>query len=194
VRAACRVRSGGFYDHVPPPQEGVPSPDGICTAEGFAYTRLGVRIPTLAISPWVAKGTLVSAPPPAQRPTPTSQYELSSIPATLRRLFPQLGPPLTKRDEWAATFEHVLGPTLRTDTPTKLPDLPPPPDGELERQLGLPIDEHALGLIRTLCALAPPPDGAMDGAPPPAECGAHIRTYREFAPWVRDRWAAWLAA
>lgn len=119
---------------------------------------------------------------------------LSSIPATLRKLFPQLGPALTRRDEWAATFEHVLGPTLRPDTPSKLPDVPPPPKGELERQLALPIDEHAAGLIRTLCALAPPPDGAMDSALPSAECGAHIRTYREFAPWVRDRWAAWLAA
>ena len=31
---------GGFYDHVPPPQTGVPSPDGICTKEGFDYRRL----------------------------------------------------------------------------------------------------------------------------------------------------------
>ena len=35
----------------------VPNPDGICTKEGFAYTRLGIRIPTIAISPWIRKGT-----------------------------------------------------------------------------------------------------------------------------------------
>ena len=44
---------GGFFDHVPPPQEGVPNPDGILTKGGFNFTRLGVRIPTIAISPWI---------------------------------------------------------------------------------------------------------------------------------------------
>ena len=81
---------GGFYDHVPPPQTGVPSPDGICTKEGFDYRRLGVRIPTIAISPWIAKGTLVNQPPASQKPQNTSEYELTSVPATLRKIFPQL--------------------------------------------------------------------------------------------------------
>ena len=99
---------GGFYDHVPPPQRGVPSPDGICTKEGFNYERLGVRIPTLAVSPWIQRNTLVHDAPAAQKPDEsTSEYELSSIPATLRKIFPQLGGPLNRRDAWAATFEHV---------------------------------------------------------------------------------------
>jgi phospholipase C len=34
---------GGFYDHVAPPQTDVPSPDGICTKEGFNYERLGAE-------------------------------------------------------------------------------------------------------------------------------------------------------
>ncbi len=54
---------GGFFDHVSPPQEGVPNPDGILgKGVGFNYTRLGVRIPTIAISPWIEKGTLVHEP------------------------------------------------------------------------------------------------------------------------------------
>lgn len=51
---------GGFYDHVPTPVTGVPSPDGIDGVAGiysFKFDRLGVRVPTIAISPWLAKGS-----------------------------------------------------------------------------------------------------------------------------------------
>ena len=37
---------GGFYDHVTPPQEGIPSPDGVVAPDGFTFNRLGIRIPT----------------------------------------------------------------------------------------------------------------------------------------------------
>ena len=50
---------GGFYDHVAPPSQGVPAPDNMMAANGFKFDRLGVRIPTLAISPWVKKGRVV---------------------------------------------------------------------------------------------------------------------------------------
>lgn len=50
---------GGFYDHVPTPVTGVPSPDGIVGPEPFlfGFDRLGVRVPTIMISPWIEKGT-----------------------------------------------------------------------------------------------------------------------------------------
>lgn len=50
---------GGFYDHVATPVRGVPSPDGIVGPEpfDFKFDRLGVRVPTIAISPWIQKGT-----------------------------------------------------------------------------------------------------------------------------------------
>lgn len=50
---------GGFYDHVPTPVEGVPNPDGIIGPDPyyFEFNRLGVRVPTLLISPWIDKGT-----------------------------------------------------------------------------------------------------------------------------------------
>lgn len=41
-------------------------------------------------------------------PTPTSQYEHSSVPATLSKLFDLVGEPLTQRDAWAGTFEGVV--------------------------------------------------------------------------------------
>eukprot|EP00656_Telonema_subtile_P050841 TRINITY_DN6691_c0_g1_i5.p1 TRINITY_DN6691_c0_g1~~TRINITY_DN6691_c0_g1_i5.p1 ORF type:complete len:389 (-),score=83.75 TRINITY_DN6691_c0_g1_i5:47-1213(-) len=153
---------GGFYDHVPPPQVGVPSPDGICTKEGFAYTRLGIRIPTIAISPWIAKGNLVHNAPDAMKPTNTSEYELCSIPATLRAMFPQLGAPLNKRDEWAAKFDHLLTDDLRSDCLKELPEVAPPPEGELVRQLQRPIDEHAEGVVKVMCELSGGAEGCGD--------------------------------
>lgn len=50
-------------------------------------------------------------------PQPTSQYEHSSIPATVKKLF-NLKDFLTKRDAWAGTFEVVCNRTSpRTDCP-----------------------------------------------------------------------------
>ena len=48
---------GGFYDHVPTPVRGVPSPDGIAGPEPFLFEfdRLGVRVPTIMVSPWIVQ-------------------------------------------------------------------------------------------------------------------------------------------
>lgn len=180
---------GGFYDHVSPPQVGVPNPDGICTKEGFPYTRLGVRIPTIAISPWIKKGMLVHEAPAAQKPNATSEYELSSIPATLRKLFPQIGPALNVRDAWAATFEHVLTDELRTDDEClkTLPVVPPPPAGDMERLLNRDVDEHAEGLMRVLCDLTKA--GKENET---LGCGESVKTYADFAPWVTAMWKSWM--
>ncbi|URE49057.1 Phosphoesterase family [Musa troglodytarum] len=50
---------GGFYDHVPTPVTGVPNPDGIIGPDPFyfKFDRLGVRVPTILISPWIEKRT-----------------------------------------------------------------------------------------------------------------------------------------
>lgn len=55
---------GGFYDHVPTPVRGVPSPDGIVGPDPFAFRfdRLGVRVPTIIVSPWINKGTGIYGP------------------------------------------------------------------------------------------------------------------------------------
>lgn len=50
---------GGFFDHVPTPI-GVPSPDGLVGSAppySFDFTRLGVRVPTLLISPYIEAGS-----------------------------------------------------------------------------------------------------------------------------------------
>ena len=63
---------GGFYDHVTPPFEGVPVPDSNIASNGFKFDQLGVRIPTIAISPWIPRGTIVSDALPNEKPTPSS--------------------------------------------------------------------------------------------------------------------------
>ncbi|KAK2386760.1 non-specific phospholipase C1 [Trifolium repens] len=115
---------GGFYDHVPTPVEGVPNPDGIIGPAPyyFRFDRLGVRVPTFLISPWIDKGTVIHGP---DGPTPYSQYEHSSIPATVKKLFNLKSNFLTKRDAWAGTFEKYfyIRDTPRDDCPETLPEV-----------------------------------------------------------------------
>ncbi|TVU12822.1 hypothetical protein EJB05_46484 [Eragrostis curvula] len=113
---------GGFYDHVPTPVVGVPSPDGIVSAAPFffKFDRLGVRVPAIFVSPWIEPGTVVHRP--AAGPDPTSEFEHSSIPATVKKIF-NLKSFLTKRDAWAGTFDSVLTrDTPRKDCPLTLPE------------------------------------------------------------------------
>jgi len=120
---------GGFYDHVPTPLN-VPPPDGDKSYPDadVLFNRLGIRIPTLVISPWVPKGFVVSEPPAAQKPAANSEYEATSIMSTVRKILGINAAPLTKRDAWSATFEHILETmdTPRTDCPLHLPAAPPP--------------------------------------------------------------------
>ncbi|XVF42777.1 hypothetical protein PTKIN_Ptkin01aG0392000 [Pterospermum kingtungense] len=112
---------GGFYDHVPTPTTGVPSPDDIVGPKPyyFKFDRLGVRVPTFFISPWVEPGAVIHG---ASGPYPTSEFEHSSIPATVKRIF-NLKEFLTKRDAWAGTFEGVVTRKVpRTDCPVTLPE------------------------------------------------------------------------
>ena len=125
---------GGFYDHVLPPTRDIPPPDDTPAEPDtyFKFDRLGIRIATLLISPWINKGTVISAPPPAQKPFPSSEYELTSIMATVRKLFNMSSPPLTRRDAWAATFEHALlqrsDPRADAECPLEIASLSMSPD------------------------------------------------------------------
>ncbi|PSS07661.1 Non-specific phospholipase [Actinidia chinensis var. chinensis] len=115
---------GGFYDHVQTPFENVPSPDGNTGPAPyfFRFDRLGVRVPTIMVSPWIKKGTVISSP---KGPAPNSEYEHSSIPATIKKMFNLSSNYLTHRDAWAGTFEQVVGELTspRTDCPEVLPDV-----------------------------------------------------------------------
>ncbi|KAJ3417633.1 hypothetical protein HDV05_000090 [Chytridiales sp. JEL 0842] len=128
---------GGSYDHVHPPDSGVPSPDDIsANSNVFKFDRLGVRVPTLAISPWVKKGGVVNAPlDGAGKQTPTSDYEHCSIPATLKNIF-GLPENLSRRDAWAATFDHI---TREFDKPRE--------DCLLKLPEGMAFNKTSVGVI-----------------------------------------------
>ena len=50
---------GGFYDHVPTPLS-IPNPDGLVSEKPpFNFTRIGVRVPFVLVSPWIEKVRMV---------------------------------------------------------------------------------------------------------------------------------------
>jgi phospholipase C len=110
---------GGFYDHVPPP-EAVPPGDHVSETynhHGFAFDRLGVRVPTLVISPLIKKGTIDH-----------TVYDHTSLLATLQRLWGLRN--LTERDKAANDFLHLFTlDTPRKDAPETLPE---PPESGLD--------------------------------------------------------------
>ncbi|CAA0806925.1 Non-specific phospholipase C6 [Striga hermonthica] len=129
---------GGFYDHVPTPYVGVPNPDGNAgpAPHFFNFDRLGVRVPTIMVSPWIKKGAVINRP---KGPSPNSEYEHSSIPATIKKVFNLSSHFLTHRDSWAGTFEHVFSELTspRIDCPEVLPDVAPLRKEEADENRGL---------------------------------------------------------
>ena len=85
---------GGTFDHVPPPPT-IP-PDDSEGEEGFGFDRLGVRVPTVLISPWVDGGIVVH-----------DSFQSTSAIRTLRDWW-GLGPALTRRDAGAPSFLPFL--------------------------------------------------------------------------------------
>ena len=117
--------AGGAYDHMIPPWEGVPADEAPCRAQcaDFDFRRLGPRTTALLMSPLVAKGRVVQEPQAG--PTNTSQFEHSSVPATIHALFNTTAS-LTKRDAWAGSLSELLLDAPRGDTPLHLPTAPKP--------------------------------------------------------------------
>ena len=172
---------GGFYDHVPTPMN-VPVPeDGEASYpdKGFKFDRLGIRLPTLLISPWLQKGVVLSGPPDAQKPFNNSEYELTSIMSTTRKLLGMDSTPLTKRDEWAATFEQVFDflDAPRQDCPLHLPEPIPPQKGALEIEAELEpnsLQEHILTVHSHMAGVEYP---------------AHIKKQKHVSDWVNKHYA-----
>ncbi len=115
---------GGFFDHFAPPQGpewSVPQvyhePNSDYT---FSFDLLGLRVPAVLVSPWIAPGTVDH-----------TIYDHASIPATARKIARIDLPPLTPRDARANTFDGVLN----LDAPrTDLPDIQEPFVDETKRR------------------------------------------------------------
>ncbi|KAF9895271.1 hypothetical protein FE257_000174 [Aspergillus nanangensis] len=119
--------TGGFHDHVAPPL--AVRPDDLTytasTPSGddytFEFNRLGGRLPTLLISPWVSKGFVEQQAENSDGDTVS--YSASSLLRTLGYLWDFA--PFTPRVEKAPSFHHLIQATKRTDTPTALPSASP---------------------------------------------------------------------
>jgi phospholipase C len=90
---------GGFYDHVVPPHENVPNDESPChvvpgCTKGFDFRRLGIRVTSYIISPWIPKNLAIKKPKKEG-----SEWDLTSAIASAKVLF-NLTSYLTKRDAW----------------------------------------------------------------------------------------------
>jgi phospholipase C len=105
---------GGFYDSVKPPSvvppcDKVPKGQENLNSYCFDFSRLGVRVPAVIVSPLIHKGTVDH-----------TVYDHSSILATLERKL-GLGP-LTERDKNANDLWHLLSCSEPRKIPKKLKD------------------------------------------------------------------------
>jgi phospholipase C len=101
---------GGIYDHVPPPactpdSPFVAQPKDTGTPDPFYFDRLGVRVPAILVSPWVARGSVIN-----------DLFEHASIPATITEYFLGDYAERSKREAAAATFLGYLSqPEMRDE-------------------------------------------------------------------------------
>ncbi len=85
---------GGTYDHVPPPRATAPVADAPPGEMGFTFDRLGLRVPTIAVSAYTRAGTIIH-----------DEMHHAAVIATLTRLHGLR--PLTRRDAGAPDLFSV---------------------------------------------------------------------------------------
>jgi phospholipase C len=119
---------GGCYDHVPPPSGAVP-PDNSAGEFGFDFTRFGVRVPTVLVSPLIAPGTVFRVP------AGSVPLDHTSVLKTVQERWNL--PALTARDAAAPGFGAAL--TLATPrTDDALADITVPVSGAPSPAAGAP--------------------------------------------------------
>jgi phospholipase C len=153
---------GTTFDHVPPPA--ATSPDGTPGQYGFVFDRLGQRIPTVLVSPWLAAGSVISKP-----------LDANSLMRTLQQKFGL--PTLNNRDAASSSLADIAflpTPRSRADLPRlrlrKLSAEEAASDG------AQPPGEMAGGLVNLVNAA----NGGGDATPPGVtvinDCLAFLRT------------------
>jgi phospholipase C len=100
---------GGLYDHVAPPSGATP-PDTTPGEFGFDFTRFGVRVPVVLVSPLIPAGTVFRVP------AGTTPLDHTSVLKTIQTRWGL--PALTARDAAAPDVGDVLSlAAARTDDP-----------------------------------------------------------------------------
>jgi phospholipase C len=127
---------GGTYDHVPPPPAPPPDPAAPAGQFGFRFDRSGVRIPAIAISPWIAERTVVN-----------DEHRNTSVLHTLRERW-SLGAPFSAREAAAPGISPILSLDHPRD-PDDWPDVDPHPVPAFDATL-VPPDAPLGPLARAL--------------------------------------------
>ncbi len=170
---------GGNYDHVPPPTGATPPGDGSVGQFGFDFTRFGVRVPAVLVSPRIAPGTVF-------RPA-TGVVDHTSVLKTLQERFGLA--PLTARDRAAASLGDVL--TLTTpsgagDDPLK--GVTPPVSQAQPHGAGAP-SAMELRHAELLAALPIPNEHGFYATAVAPSSG--FASADDVDAYIRDRSAAW---
>jgi phospholipase C len=134
--------TGGTYDHVPPPA--ATPPDGAGPGElGFAFDRLGVRVPALAISAYTAAGSVIN-----------DEMHHAAVIRTLSERYDL--PHLTERDRSARSLRNAINLTTARDPAdwpvTSAHYVPDNPEagGPTSSTGSAPLTDPAVGLLGML--------------------------------------------
>jgi phospholipase C len=139
---------GGCFDHQPTPPPPTVSPDDVVIpytdgrngGSGFDFTRFGVRVPSVLVSPWIEEGTICH-----------TQFDHTSVIKTVSNKWLG-GQNLTKRDAAANCISEVLSLSLpRTNAPDFTPVTPPPFEGCAEQPLS-PLQSDMMAAAAQLVA------------------------------------------
>jgi phospholipase C len=169
---------GGLYDHVSPPTNAV-VPDTSVGEFGFTFTRFGVRVPAVLVSPLIAAGTVFNVP------AGTMPIDHTSVLKTIETRWGL--PALTARDAAAPDLGDVLTLTTpRTDDPMASVVAPTstganPAAGEVS---------HLQQLQAQMVANLPVPDEQLIGAP----ALPNQTTPADFDNYIATRTSRWRSA
>lgn len=166
---------GGNYDHVAPPANATPPGDGTVGEYGFDFTRFGLRVPAVLVSPLIAAGTVFRGSGPIDHTS------------VLKTLSERWGTePLTNRDRTAASLGDVVTLTRpRTDDP--LNGVLPPASSTAHPNSSKPtrLDRVHAALVAAL-PLRNEQGYYPEDPPVPA-----FESASDLGDFIRDRTAAW---
>ena len=166
---------GGNYDHVPPPDNAVPPDDSVGEMDGFDFSRFGVRVPALLISPLIPAGTVFRAR--------SGTIDHTSFLKTLEERWGLH--PLTERDKAAPSLADVLSlKEPRTDDP--LAGIPVPSSGGMYPQRSHPSKLEMAHATRVAQLPVPNAYGTYDHEDPDLSSSSRVTDF------IRGRTAAWI--
>jgi phospholipase C len=167
---------GGNYDHVPPPWGATPPGDGTVGEQGFNFTRFGVRVPAILVSPLIPAGTVFRAS--------KGVIDHTSV---LRTVHDRWGTaPLTQRDKAAASLADAISlgtPRPNEDDPLK--GLPIPVSTGHHPNSSVPSKIDKIHAARVAALPLRNEKGHYEEATPDLSSAAAA------ANFIRDRSAAW---